>query len=257
MVLPDTMHPNTTVRGKGNYQILLGFNNELPDGDHRLLIYDLYNLSQVPFYQDTLEIVFSVTSPLEKPYLQKLEMLSKQELLLQFSQNMDKNSVENIENYRITPDDQVIEARLHPDAPKNVTLFLTGKNRMGNLGYDYYLEITGLRDVQGIEIAEDGTNRILIRNTIVNLDQMIVFPNPLRSGSAENMLHFGNVPYGCDIIIYTANGETVRRLKNSDFNGAINWDLKNETGEEVRNGVYLYVASYGDQKKVDKFMILK
>jgi subtilisin family serine protease len=256
-LIPDSIYPNTTVRGKGNHQILLGFMDNLNIGNHQILMHNLYNISNVPFYRDSIIIPFTVSGEIKKPYIKKISMISKKEIFIEFSQPMEKNSVEEVSNYLLTPDDRVIEAKLALGSQAGIALYLTGKNRMGSLGYDYYLEVIGVRDIWGNQISDDGTNRLLIQNTISNLDELIVFPNPFRASSSLPLLHFGNVPYGCEIIIYSANGERIKRIKNSQYNGGVTWDLTNERGEQVNNGIYLYVALYGDQKKLDKFMIIK
>jgi hypothetical protein len=256
-LIPDSIYPNSAVRGKGNHQVLLGIMNPLDLGNHHIMLYDLYNISNVPFYQDSLLIPFEVSVEVQKPYIEKISMISKKELFIKFNSQMEKVSTEDVSNYVLSPDDRVISAELTGENNNSVTLYLTGKNRMGSLGYDYYLEVTGVKDIWGNQISEDGTNRILIQNTLTNLDELLVFPNPLRSSSTLPVLHFGNVPYGCEIVIYTVNGETVKRLKNADFNGGVTWDMTNVNGEQVVNGVYLYIAIFGDQKKIDKFMIIK
>jgi hypothetical protein len=215
------------------------------------------NSSGVPFYQDTLKVSFQIVSIDQMPYIKKVTMLSKSELLVSFNHPMEQNSVEEISNYRIQPDDQVIHAQLDTDNSHDVHLFLNGKNRMGSLGVDYYLEVQGLQDIWGVPLAEEGGKRHIIQREVNNLNDVIVFPNPLHSGSGDEKITFGNIPFGCEISIYTANGELIRRIKNENANGGISWKLRNENGQLIANGVYLFVASYQDQEKIGKFVILR
>ena len=256
-ILPESIIPSTAVRGKAGYQVLLGFHKAILPGMYELHADHLVNSSGVPFYQDTLKVPFRMIPVDKKPYIKQVTMVSKSELLVSFNHPMDQNSVENISNYHIDPVDEVIRALLDTDNSHNLHLFLHGKNRMGSLGVDYYLEVEGLQDVWGVPLATEGGNRYLIQRDLNNLEEVMVFPNPLHPGAAEEKITFGNVPLGCEISVYTANGELVKRMKNENANGGISWGLRNDNGQLIRNGVYLFVASYQDQEKIGKFVILR
>jgi hypothetical protein len=170
---------------------------------------------------------------------------------------MEKNSVENLSNYDIYPDDEIVGAELDPENSYHVHLYLSGKNRMGSLGVDYYLKVDGVVDLWGAPLAGEAGNRHLIQREVENLEQILVFPNPLRPGAAEQKITFGNVPLGCQISVYTANGELVKQMKNENASGGISWGLSNDRGQQIGNGVYLFVARYQDQEKIGKFIILR
>jgi subtilisin family serine protease len=256
-ILPQSILPTTAVRGKSGYQVLLGFHQALSPGTHELLADHLVNSSGVPFYQDTLKISFQIVPVDQRPYIKRVTMVSKAELLLSFNHPMDQNSVENINNYRIQPDDEITHAILDLDNPNLVHLFLGGKNRMGSLGVDYYLEVSGLQDVWGIPLAVEGGNRLLIQRELNRLEDVVVFPNPLHAGAEEEKITFGNIPLGTEISVYTANGELVKRMKIENTSGGISWELRNEGGKSIGNGVFLFVARYQDQEKIGKFVILR
>jgi hypothetical protein len=217
----------------------------------------LENQYGVPLPGDSLIIPFEVQASIESPYVQKVELISKKELLVYFNHPMEAASAENPLNYQIEPEDQVIEARLEPLDASRVRIFLAGQNRMGSLGENYYLIIWGIKDVWGTEISQEAGNRFLILKTMENLANLVVFPNPLRADAADLKITFGNLPYLCQIYIFTSNGQRVRDLKNEGFNGGISWDLRNGSGEEVANGIYIYLAEYQDQKKMGKLVIVR
>ena len=115
---------------------------------------------------------------------------------------------------------------------------------MGSLGENYYLEISGLKDVYGQFIPSDWGNRFLIQILIDDLDNIVVFPNPYREDFTESEIMFGGIPNGTEIYIYTANSRLVKMLTETDYNGGICWNLQNEMGEEIKSGVYIYVAQF-------------
>ena len=256
-ILPDSIKPISVNRGKNSCQILLSFLPELLPGDHDLMIYHLFNQYNVPFFQDTFCVPFVIDPSLKQPYLKSVKMITKSQLLLIFNKPMDKSTVENIDNYRLEPDDYVVRAEMDSVNQSQVRLFLTGQNRMGSLGVDYYLEFFELRDIWGQPIKSDWGNRHLIKHLVNSLDNIIVYPNPLKQNFNEDKIVFGNLPFGAEIYIYTANGNIITKLVNEDYTGGVWWDLRNDAGEMVQNGVYIYVTSFQDQKKTGKFMIIR
>jgi hypothetical protein len=78
-----------------------------------------------------------------------------------------------------------------------------------------------------------------------SLDDISVFPNPffgtaLYSGYAEqNFVRFTNLPTQITIRIFTLAGVYVRRIDKNDDNPWLDWDLKNNAGEQVASGVYI------------------
>ncbi len=257
LLLPDSIRPISAIRGKGKEQILLGFLNAFPPGNHQLVFANLRNQYGVPFCRDTLRINFDQPVTPETPYLKKVEFISKRRLLLRFNHFMDRKSIENFNNYRLIPEGRVIKASLDSLDGSIVHLYLAGKNRMGSLGIKYYLEISGLKDAYGQSIPSNWANRYLIEGEVESLADIVVYPNPFRVSEGKNEIMFGNLPDGCEIFIYTVNGQQVARLEDQVRNGGIRWDLKNGVNEQVSSGVYIFLAKYRDQKKLGKFVVLR
>lgn len=79
------------------------------------------------------------------------------------------------------------------------------------------------------------------------LDNLNVYPNPVRAYLGDVEIVFDNVTDGT-LTIYTVKGT---RLREINFSGAafVKWDLRNDDGDLVGSGVYLYeVESAGDVK---------
>ncbi len=257
LLQPGAQKPTSVVRSQGNREILLTFLDDLAPGEHNLAVGGLVNEHNVPFAEDSMHINFTVENAMENPYLKKIEMISKRELKLSFNHPMDRTSAENTQNYKLLPDDEVMRAMLDETDPSVVHLFLTGKNRMGSLGVSYYLEFTGLKDQRGAEVPADAGNRVLIQQAVQDLENIIVYPNPYRQGSSQNEIMFGNLPDGCEIFIYTASGQRVTSLIETEHKGGVGWNLLNDAGAAVQSGVYIFVAQFQNQKKMGKFLILK
>lgn len=99
-------------------------------------------------------------------------------------------------------------------------------------------------------------------STFENYDQLEVGPNPfyVREGATGYVFFYNLVP-GTEVKILSANGQLVRRLDPNNFNemsGAqAQWDGRNEKGELVSSGVYLYLlTTEAGQNKAGKILVI-
>ena len=100
-----------------------------------------------------------------------------------------------------------------------------------------------------------------------DLDQILVIPNPYVVSSAYNenvygeRLIFDNLPQECKISIFTITGELVSIINHgSDINldGTNHWDLKNQNGDIVSPGLYIYTIEAGNlEPKIGKLVIVR
>jgi hypothetical protein len=78
-----------------------------------------------------------------------------------------------------------------------------------------------------------------------SLNDISVFPNPFLgtatfSGySEQSFVRFTNLPAQVTIRIFSLAGVYVRRIEKNDENPWLDWDLKNNAGEQVSSGVYI------------------
>lgn len=84
-----------------------------------------------------------------------------------------------------------------------------------------------------------------------------VYPNPWRSNVHEgHPITFDQLSGGTTIKIFTVSGRSVITLPAS--NNSVTWDLKNDSGELVQSGLYLFVATDDQGNKVrGKFSIIR
>ena len=101
-----------------------------------------------------------------------------------------------------------------------------------------------------------------------SLDSIYVNPNPYIVSSVfnediyGNRLIFNKLPKQCKISIYTMTGELVDIINHGDENnldGVHEWDLKNQNGDIVAPGLYIFVVEAGGnlEPRVGKFVIIK
>ena len=123
----------------------------------------------------------------------------------------------------------------------------------------YFSPITWYRDgdswsVDMAEIAyEDEVNETHFSN-------VRVIPNPYRAGStfSDGKLHFEGLPSTCVIKIYTVTGKLVKTIvRNGNSAGLEEWDVKNDNGDKLAPGLYVYHIKSGTNEFTGKFSIVR
>jgi len=94
-----------------------------------------------------------------------------------------------------------------------------------------------------------------------------VVPNPFNlrdpfrrsSFGAENRIQFINLPSPATIRIYTTAGDLIRTLENNDIDASVDWDLRNDNGEDVVGGVYMFhvETAGGSQTRLGHFVVIR
>jgi hypothetical protein len=78
-----------------------------------------------------------------------------------------------------------------------------------------------------------------------NLKKVIVYPNPYKPGTGgkydrSDGIIFSNLTEKAEIKIYTISGELVRSMNKNNHEDRYVWDTKNNSGNTVASGVYIY-----------------
>ena len=79
-----------------------------------------------------------------------------------------------------------------------------------------------------------------------DLESVVVVPNPYRGSErwdapGQHRIQFQNIPAIATVDIYSIAGDLVRELThNNPLAGDLDWDLRNQSGDEVASGIYIY-----------------
>jgi hypothetical protein len=96
-----------------------------------------------------------------------------------------------------------------------------------------------------------------------NLERVGVVPNPFRGRapwdpSANNELHFINLPKVATIRVYTLAGDLVTVLNHNDpVRDFERWNLRNADGKEVASGIYMYRVESSTFSHQDRFIVIR
>ena len=74
----------------------------------------------------------------------------------------------------------------------------------------------------------------------LNLDKVIFVPNPYRLNGGSHPMEFRNLPDRATIQIYNSTGDLIKQINHRNNTSIQRWDGRNEVGEQIAPGVYVY-----------------
>jgi hypothetical protein len=114
--------------------------------------------------------------------------------------------------------------------------------------------------------SKSAEGKLTVEERKEQIKKINVFPNPYFEWEDERtfgrgVITFTNLPEIVTIKIYTLSGILVRTLTENDkqsiYSPFITWDMKNENGNKVADGVYLAHIKTNFGEKVLKFSLVK
>ncbi|MDI6781221.1 MAG: VCBS repeat-containing protein [bacterium] len=147
--------------------------------------------------------------------------------------------------------------------------------QMYELQQGKWVRLGGVADVNANELSYPITHAGIYRlglsipdnkslKELTDAGVLWVAPNPFKPNDGRletgvDRIVFGNLKAGTLIKIYTISGELVRQSNTiPDGSCKWEWDAKNEYGEDVGSGIYIYVISCGNDALVmDKLAVIR
>lgn len=242
--------------------LLLSFGT-LEDGTYGLALRALRDAEGVPFAETTVGPIDVRNAVSEQCYIARVEYRPPSGFDVWFSAPVDPATAGVAANYEFLPSGRI--ERAEPDAaqPALVRLTVSADARIGALGKEYVLKVRNVRCASGAVIgAGAGSTAGVILNRD-NLDEMFVYPNPLKPEHAQDFITFANLTARASIRIYTLSGLFINEVNETDGNGGVEWNTRDDAGAPVPAGVYLYRASGTDaqgrevEAKLGKLVIIR
>jgi hypothetical protein len=105
------------------------------------------------------------------------------------------------------------------------------------------------------EVVDEVFETIVSAST--NLENAHVYPNPCKVYAGETAITFTYLTSDAVIKIYTISGDLVKTINKSNFTNKTIWDLKNNSGENVASGIYVYFIKYRAMIKKGKIVVIR
>ena len=127
---------------------------------------------------------------------------------------------------------------------------LTFSPKVFRTGDRYQIEAFQLSDIYGADLAEDARMLTIMLPT-PTLAEVIVYPNPV---AACNEVTFDKLPAGTNIDIYDVSGNCIAVFPRTEHGRDRRiWELSGS----VSSGVYIYVLSSEEQRRVGKLSVIR
>ena len=125
--------------------------------------------------------------------------------------------------------------------PSGVSTFVD-RDVYPGLRYFYAITVTNpaggesqLSQIVDVTIPEE-----TITSPELNLDKVIFVPNPYRLSGGAKSMEFRNLPHRATIRIYNSAGDLIKQIDHRDNTSIQRWDGRNERGEQIAPGIYVY-----------------
>ena len=92
---------------------------------------------------------------------------------------------------------------------------------------------------------------------ISSLQQAVIFPNPYIADYGNGFITFAHLINGTSVKIVTCQGQVIRALTDENNNGTVYWDLKDENGNDVASGVYVFFLFHSGKQRKGKLAIVR
>ncbi len=254
----DIGHPASTALDASGMQVVLFFDKAFPaEGTYTIRCRNLTDINEVP--QDTTQnsADFDVRFPQGTPYLIDGRLIGAKQIELIFSEPMEAGSIENVNNYDLGKLITVESATIEPEAHEKALLRLQTSQAFGALGKAFPIRVHNLKSVHGISIRPGRGDFLQLIFSKNNLDHVYTYPNPYRPGLGVDVVTFANLTQRAQVQILTTRGVRVRTLEETNGDGGVAWDLRNDNGDPVASGIYIYRVVSKDQVKMGKLAIMR
>lgn len=253
-------NPNS-VSPANQYSYLLSFNESLPIGTDTLITSRLKDFYGSPMPADTMVFNVEAINSAEEFFVGSFEILGPYRIKIIFNKAVNEQDAKNTDNYSFDPSNKVTSVDVDASDPKIIYLNLNGNKPVGSIGREYKLRILNIASADGITINPGAGSYLVLTGYAKDLSDVYVYPNPARVASGK--MTFANLPKRANIIIWTLDGMRVNELSETDGNGGVDFNLKDESGRELSSGVYIYrIVRLDDsnnevEEKIGKFAVVR
>ncbi len=253
-------YPNS-VSPANQYSYVLSYNQNLPIGTNTLITSRLKDYFGSPISPDTTVFnVDSVNTP-DEFFVSSFEIVDPYRIRITFNKEVNATVAKNPDNYSFDPANKVTSVDADASDPKVIYLNLKGNNPVGSIGREYRLRILNLTSSDGVTINSGAGSYLVLTGYAKDLSDVYIYPNPAKVASGK--MTFANLPKRAKIIIWNLNGIRINELDETDGNGGVDFNMKDEFGKELGSGIYIYrIVRLDDannevEEKIGKFAVIK
>ncbi len=246
----------------GDSSVILYFGAALQPGYYTLQAGSFPDYYRTPTLADSL--IFEIRHHGDLPeelYLASVSVAGNGLLVLEYSEDVEAASAETPGNYSLEPFGKVSKVTRNTVKSK-VTIYLDPVYKLEALGRNYLLTVKNVVAESSKPMTAGAGSTIGFVFSKENSSEAFIYPNPVRL-SDKPEIFFANLSINADVYIMTLDGRVLRVLTETDGNGGVEWDGRDDSGKELDSGVYLFKVKTknpdgtGLESELKKFAIIR
>jgi subtilisin family serine protease len=238
----DAMTEPVSVVLLDEYNLLLTFSS-VADGLHSLSVVGLRDKEGIPFDESILSSFEKRTVVQDLFFIEQGTLLAGKKISVKFNRPVNASLAVETSLYSFEPEGIVASAEVDNADPSIVYLTIVSNSPIGALGHEYIIKVHGLSSADGVPIVTGAGSTVGIIINMADLSQVYTYPNPLRVSDGQDFITFANLTQRAVIRIYTPSGAFVREIVAKDGTGGAQWDLRDDGGTRVADGIYIYYVT--------------
>lgn len=254
----DLGRPSSCAYDKSGQEMVLSLSKSFSkEGTFTVTVQGLTDLDGTPMDGAGQTVSFQVVFPKPAPFLAEAVLLQQNNVLLTFSEPMQADDLLDLSHYDLGDGMQASAVQLVNGRSDQVQLVLTSSVNLGALGKKYLIRVHDIKSATGIAIQKGRGDAVQLVFSKFNLDDVYTYPNPYRQGLDTDGITFANLTMEAQIRIFTLDGKTLRILNETNGDGGLLWDGRDEQGRELASGIYIYRVSNSKETKWGKLAIVR
>jgi len=183
-----------------------------------------------------------------------------------FNLDVDSATAVNLDNYYLTPANKVSRVQFDTKNKNTIYLNFDGQKPIGSVGIEYTLHVRNLvssDETGNIKIPSGAGSYIVLTSFAQNLSDVYVYPSPVRLMNGDSKITFADLPKRARITIYNLSGKRLNQLEETNGDGGLDYNLKDENGNLLPSGIYIYRIERLDdsnnnvEEKLGKFAVIR
>ncbi|HET6399939.1 MAG TPA: S8 family serine peptidase, partial [Candidatus Kapabacteria bacterium] len=244
VMVDDTVQPDA-IAMSWDSELVMNLPVPLTAGDHRMRVtsFNLRDIYNSPF--DTTDyLAFQVpldTMP-DRFYIVRWTFEQGPNgirIHVIFNEQPDTNALD-VSHYTLTPFGTLTGVSFDSTDSNAVYVAVQGVKLVA-LGVPWVLCVTNITNIRNTPLDATAGNCAGVSLVEPDLSNVMVYPNPAKTSSGQ--LTFAQLTAQADIRIYTINMRFIRDLTAMGSQGGVTWNLRDDAGNLVPSGEYLYYAT--------------
>jgi hypothetical protein len=259
----NNLQPESAVLSRSGNEVILSFPQVVfAPGSYQARVNGATDVDRVPLDASRNRAAFTVAAAPSRFYVVSAQLESPRQILIHFNLPVEANSVTQSENYRIKILGSTAPAGISFAPPEvlasdsTAIRLVLATGVLGHLGRNYVIEISGVRSATGIPLRPGEGDAIGFATASPNLDRVLIYPNPFQA-DRHAQLTIAGLTQQAVVKILDVEGRVLTTLEETDGNGGLDWDTRDDNGRLVPSGVYLCYITSGAKTTVTKFVIIR